>query len=65
MLYMSIKDASKKWRITPRRIQVLCSEGRVKGAHKIGNMWVIPKDAEKPKELKRGVKPYHENRKEK
>lgn len=31
-----------------RRIQVLCVQGRIPGACRIGNMWAIPKDAEKP-----------------
>ncbi len=29
---------------------MLCSEGRIEGASKIGNMWVLPEDAEKPKD---------------
>lgn len=30
------------------RIQVLCNEGRIEGAKKIGTCWAIPADAEKP-----------------
>lgn len=46
--YMNIKEASEKWEISPRRIQVLCSEGRIDGASKLGREWAIPIDADKP-----------------
>lgn len=48
MKYLSTREASKKWGITPRRIQVLCTEGRIPGAIRIGEIWGIPEDAEKP-----------------
>ena len=45
---MTIKDASQKWNISKRRIQTLCSDGRIPGAERLGYCWVIPKDAKKP-----------------
>ena len=48
MGFISTIDAGKKWNLSNRRIAVLCSEGRVAGAQKIGNTWLIPEDAEKP-----------------
>ncbi len=48
MKYMSSKEASEKWRISDRRIRVLCNEGRIEGAIKIGRNWSIPTDAAKP-----------------
>ena len=48
--YMTIKEASAKWGIGLRRINTLCNEGRIEGASKMGNVWVIPADAEKPKD---------------
>ena len=48
MEYISIKQASEKWGITKRRIQVLCVEGRIEGAIKKGKTWLIPSDAIKP-----------------
>jgi len=45
---MTAKEAAKKWNISQRRIAVLCSENRISGAELIGNMWLIPKDAQKP-----------------
>ncbi len=48
MDYLPIQDFSNKWDISKRRIQVLCREGRINGAKRIGNMWVIPEDAKRP-----------------
>lgn len=56
MEYLSIKQTSEKRGITIRKIQVLCTEGRIPGATKIGSYWTIPADAEKPnyKRIKSG-----------
>ena len=47
MKYLSISQVAEKWRLSTRRINVLCSEGRILGATKIGSYWAIPADAEK------------------
>lgn len=52
MEYISVKEAAEKWGLSTRRIQILCTGGRINGADRIGNMWVIPKDAEKPKDAR-------------
>ena len=54
--FMTVKEASKKWGITARRVQVLCSEGRIKGAIKYSSVWAIPRSAEKPNPEKAGRK---------
>jgi len=54
MNYMSIKEASEKWGISDRRIRVLCSEGRIEGAVKIGHNWSIPIDTIKPIDAREG-----------
>lgn len=46
--YRSIKETAELWEITPRRVQVLCSSGRIEGAAKLGREWAIPVNAEKP-----------------
>lgn len=46
--FISAKEAAEKWNISPRRVSVLCSENRIEGAMMVGNMWIIPADAEKP-----------------
>ena len=48
MEYLSISQVAEKWRLSTRRINVLCSEGRILGAKKIGSYWAIPADAENP-----------------
>lgn len=48
--FMTLREASEKWGIGARRINTLCSEGRIKDAQKLGNMWVMPIDSEKPKD---------------
>jgi len=48
MEYISISQAAKKWDISPRRIQVLCSQNRIPGATRVGYVYAIPKDAVKP-----------------
>ncbi len=42
MNYISVKEASEKWKISDSRIRVLCREGRIEGAMKIGRNWLIP-----------------------
>ena len=48
MDYMTLKEASEKWGVTPRRINSLCAAGRIPGAIKMATIWLIPKDAQKP-----------------
>ncbi|NQT59737.1 MAG: Fic family protein [Bacteroidetes bacterium] len=48
MSFISVKQASEKWRISDRRVRVLCSEGRIEGAVKIGRNWSIPENSVKP-----------------
>jgi DNA (cytosine-5)-methyltransferase 1 len=48
MDYISISEAATKWSLTHRRIQKLCADGRIHGATKIGNSWVIPANSRKP-----------------
>ena len=52
MEYMSISQAAEKWGISPRRIQVLCKQERIPGASRMGYVWAIPTDAEKPKDAR-------------
>ena len=46
--YINISEAAEKWGISTRRVQVLCKNGRIEGAAKLGREWVIPVTAEKP-----------------
>lgn len=48
MSYITTKEASLKWGISDRRIRILCKEGKIEGAMKIGRNWSVPFDAMKP-----------------
>lgn len=48
MSYMTTKEASLKWGISDRRIRILCNEGKIEGAMKIGRNWSVPSNAMKP-----------------
>ena len=52
MEYLSIRQISEKWGLSTRRVNVLCTEGRIPGATKIGSYWAIPADAKKPKDAR-------------
>ena len=42
MEYIKISKAAEKWGISARRIRVLCAEGKVPGAIRKGNLYMIP-----------------------
>ena len=48
MEYMTLKQASEKWGITPRMINYYCTNGRISGAVKMASVWLIPKGAQRP-----------------
>ena len=56
MRYISAQEAASRWEITKRRVQVLCASGRIDGAVRIGNMWVLPEAAEKPVDARHSKK---------
>ena len=41
MDYMTLKEASKIWGVTPRWINYYCSAGRIPGAEKMGTVWLM------------------------
>ena len=52
MKYLSAKEAGEKWGLSDRRIQILCSQGRIPGVLRIGNTWGIPNNVDKPKDAR-------------
>lgn len=48
MGYITAGQAAKKWKISQRRVQILCAENRIEGTFKLGEAWAIPENAEKP-----------------
>lgn len=53
MGYITASQAAKKWNISQRRVQILCSENRIQGVFKLGETWAIPEEAEKPRDFRR------------
>lgn len=53
MGYITASEAAKKWSISQRRVQILCSDGRIDGVFKLGENWAIPDDAKKPTDKRR------------
>ncbi len=48
MKYLTLKEVSEKWGVTSRMINYYCSAGRITGAIKKGNLWLVPDNTEKP-----------------
>lgn len=46
--YLTVKEVGERWSISGRMVTVYCNNGKVKGAVKKGNPWLIPADAEEP-----------------
>ena len=47
-MFITVQQAAEKWGISDRRVRILCSEGKIKGAFQEGRGWKIPVDAVKP-----------------
>ena len=52
MELITVKEAAEKWGVTPRRVQILCSQGKIKGAVRFGRAWMIPVRAVLPSSAK-------------
>jgi len=50
--FITAAQAAKKWNISQRRVQVLCSSGRIKGIFKLGENWAIPVQTPKPEDAR-------------
>lgn len=48
--YLTVKEISEIWKVSPRTVQMFCSQGRIEGAIKVGNMWLIPDKSKLPKD---------------
>ena len=48
MDYLTVKEVGEMWGITGRMVTYYCEAGRIDGAIKKGNLWLVPSDAEKP-----------------
>jgi len=48
MDYLTVKEMGAKWNITGRMVTYYCESGRIEGAMKKGNLWLVPSSAKKP-----------------
>ena len=53
MEYIKVAKAAEKWGISPRRVRVLCAEGKIDGVIRKGKLYMIPENAEKPQDGRR------------
>lgn len=64
MEYITAHQAANKWHISQRRVQILCSQGRIEGVFKLGENWAIPSNTQKPADCRKSkVKAEYENSK--
>lgn len=52
MDYMTVKEASEKWKLSERMIRRYCDQGRIEDVIHVGGFWIIPADAPQPNETK-------------
>ena len=51
--YITAREAAEKWNISQRRVSILCAENRIPNVAMLGNMWIIPRNAEKPDDARK------------
>lgn len=57
--YITAREAAEKWNISQRRVSILCAENRIPDVAMLGNMWIIPRDAEKPEDARKSKPTKH------
>lgn len=48
MNYIKVSKAAENWGISPRRVRILCAEGKIPGVIRKGKLYMIPENAVKP-----------------
>ena len=48
--FITVQEAAIRWGITERQVQVLCKSEKIEGVSRVGRNWIIPIDAERPKD---------------
>lgn len=43
MDFISFREVFSKWKISERRVQRLCEDGRIEGVQRFGHSWMIQK----------------------
>ena len=53
MNYIKVSQAAEKWGLSARRVRILCQENKIDGVIRKGNLYMIPKNAQKPADGRR------------
>ena len=61
---MTTTEAAELWGISMRRVQILCENGKVNGAVRMGRTWIIPKGTPKPIDGRTKAAKQHEQKNE-
>jgi len=58
MEYISVKAIAEKWNIGKRAVQLMCTQGKIKGAKRLSDsgVWLIPEDAKRPIDMRKSRK---------
>lgn len=64
-MLLTAKEIANIWGVSQRRVLTLCENGRIEGAEKKGFMWLIPNDAQKPKDARYKTKETKQTKKAK
>ena len=58
MEYIKVSQAAEKWRLSPRRVRLLCAQNRIDGVVQKGKLYMIPETAPKPVDARtrKGIK---------
>lgn len=46
--YLTVKEAGAKWNVSGRMVTIYCNQGKILGAIKKGNLWLVPMNTKKP-----------------
>lgn len=49
---ITIEEAARQWKISERRVRLLCSSGRIAGATMVNHSWQIPEGTPKPEDMR-------------
>ena len=50
--FLTTRQMAGKWGVSSRRVAILCEQGRIENAEKVGGVWLIPPEAQKPKDAR-------------
>ncbi len=51
--FIKASEAARRWGVTPRTVRLWCSEGKIAGATRRGNLYLVPEDATMPPDGRR------------